>query len=174
MTRQFDDVALAHPVSFATKMTVKATSKKRQPAATRKGKTKEAPPAGKSPTIGSDSDVAVATEPPPKKKGRHNGNAGTTAAAKEHPIAFCSNITLPEELAYQPTPKGCIKIVSYNVNSLAAALKKDLKRYIIAEDPEIICLQETKAGAEVTGIVDTHKYHYRYWANSTQKKGYGR
>ena len=41
-----------------------------------------------------------------------------------------------------------MKIISWNVNGLRAALKKGCAEFIAAEQPDIVCFQETKATAE--------------------------
>ena len=41
-----------------------------------------------------------------------------------------------------------MKILSYNVNGIRAALNKDLDKWIEITDPDILCLQETKAMKE--------------------------
>ena len=38
-----------------------------------------------------------------------------------------------------------MKIVSYNVNGILAALKKDFVVLLRAASPDVVCLQETKA-----------------------------
>ena len=46
-----------------------------------------------------------------------------------------------------------MKIISYNVNGIRAAIKKGLLDWIRDEDPDIICIQETKANKDQ---VETH------------------
>ena len=64
------------------------------------------------------------------------------------------------------------KIISYNVNGIRAALKKDWLEWLKAEDPDIICIQETKVQKEQLdiSIFEDAGYH-TYWY-SAQKKGY--
>ena len=38
-----------------------------------------------------------------------------------------------------------MKILSYNVNGIRAALKKDFINWLVAAAPDVLCLQETKA-----------------------------
>ncbi len=66
-----------------------------------------------------------------------------------------------------------MKIISYNVNGIRAAFNKGFIEWLKQADPDIICLQETKAMQEqvaVQEIVDAG-YPYHYWF-SAQKKGY--
>lgn len=61
-------------------------------------------------------------------------------------------------------------IISWNVNGIRAVLRKgDLQHLISTEDPDILCLQETKAerGQAETDLPD----YEEYW-NSAVKKGY--
>ena len=63
-----------------------------------------------------------------------------------------------------------MKIYSWNVNGIRAVLRKDaLAPFITAEQPDIVCLQETKAQPDEMGV-DLPGYH-AYW-NSAVKKGY--
>jgi len=63
-----------------------------------------------------------------------------------------------------------MKIYSWNVNGIRAVLKRgDLQRFLLEHDPDILCLQETKANREQVEI-DLAEYH-EYW-NSAEKKGY--
>jgi exodeoxyribonuclease-3 len=38
-----------------------------------------------------------------------------------------------------------MKIISYNVNGIRAALTKNFTEWLQSEDPDVICFQETKA-----------------------------
>ncbi|KAJ2746607.1 hypothetical protein GGI20_001187 [Coemansia sp. BCRC 34301] len=71
-----------------------------------------------------------------------------------------------------PKPDGCYKVVSYNVNSLNAACKKGFKEYLNAENPDVICLQETKANQPMSFLVSKKTYPFQYWHCSKTKKGY--
>jgi exodeoxyribonuclease-3 len=63
-----------------------------------------------------------------------------------------------------------MKIYSWNVNGLRAVLKKgDFQKFLGRHQPDILCLQETKADREQVEI-DLPDYH-EYW-NSAAKKGY--
>ena len=62
-----------------------------------------------------------------------------------------------------------MKLISWNVNGLRAVLGKGFLDYMAAEDPDIICLQETKLQPE-QAVFDLPGYH-RYF-NSADKKGY--
>jgi len=65
-----------------------------------------------------------------------------------------------------------IKILSYNVNGIRAALRKDLINWIKDANPDIVCFQEIKANDDQfdTSLFEEMGY-YNYWF-SAQKKGY--
>lgn len=64
------------------------------------------------------------------------------------------------------------KIISYNVNGIRAAINKGFSEWLKEEDPDIVCIQETKAQPEQ---IDSKLFedlgYYCYWF-SAQKKGY--
>ncbi len=63
-----------------------------------------------------------------------------------------------------------MKIYSWNVNGIRAVIKKgDFQRFIEAHNPDILCLQETKANKDQVEV-DLPQYD-EYW-NSAEKKGY--
>lgn len=61
------------------------------------------------------------------------------------------------------------KIISWNVNGIRACMGKGLVEFLKEEDPDIICIQETKCQPG-QAVVDLPGYH-QYW-NSAVKKGY--
>ena len=63
-----------------------------------------------------------------------------------------------------------IKLISWNVNGIRAVIKKGFEQFILDQDPDIICLQETKAMEDQVEEILTN-YQYKYW-NSADKKGY--
>lgn len=66
-----------------------------------------------------------------------------------------------------------VKIVSYNVNGIRAALAKGLDTWLKATNPDVVCLQEIKALEEQidTSVFEALGYRHHYWF-SAQKKGY--
>lgn len=63
-----------------------------------------------------------------------------------------------------------VKIYSWNVNGIRAVVRKELfKPFISAEQPDILCLQETKA-EQGQAVIEMDGYE-EYW-NSAEKKGY--
>ena len=63
-----------------------------------------------------------------------------------------------------------MKIISWNVNGIRAVLKKGFIDFINKTNPDIICIQETKASPEQVDLT-LEEYPYKYW-NSAIKKGY--
>lgn len=66
-----------------------------------------------------------------------------------------------------------MKIISYNVNGIRAALKKGFIDWLKVAEPDVICIQETKAQKDQvdTDAFTKAGYPYQYWY-SAQKKGY--
>lgn len=65
-----------------------------------------------------------------------------------------------------------MKIISYNVNGIRAAFKKNFIPWLETTQPDILCLQEIKAVKEQVDIETIKKTGYfSYWF-SAQKKGY--
>ena len=65
-----------------------------------------------------------------------------------------------------------MRIFSWNVNGVRAIEKKGFLEWIDEEDPDIICIQETKAKIEQLGssLIEDHGYH-TYW-HSAERPGY--
>ena len=65
-----------------------------------------------------------------------------------------------------------VKILSYNVNGIRAALRKDFASWLKTTNADIVCLQEIKANVEqFDESVFTDLGYDCYW-NSAEKKGY--
>jgi len=63
-----------------------------------------------------------------------------------------------------------LKFISWNVNGIRAVIKKGFYDFINEYNPDIICIQETKAHKEQVDLI-LPDYPYQYW-NSAVKKGY--
>ena len=65
-----------------------------------------------------------------------------------------------------------IKIISYNLNGIRAALKKNLINWIESVSPDILCFQEIKAMKDQipTEVFENLGYHHHWF--SAKKKGY--
>ena len=66
-----------------------------------------------------------------------------------------------------------MKIISYNVNGIRAAIKKGFLEWLKTANPDVICIQETKARQEQVdeNSIKLAGYPHQYWF-SAQKKGY--
>ena len=65
-----------------------------------------------------------------------------------------------------------MKIISYNVNGIRAALSKDFKAWMMDENPDILCLQETKAQPDQIDTLLFAELGYTSYLHSAKKKGY--
>lgn len=64
-----------------------------------------------------------------------------------------------------------MKLITWNVNGIRAAIKKGFTEYVRESDADIFCVQETKCQiGQVDLRADLPDYH-QYW-NSAEKKGY--
>ena len=62
------------------------------------------------------------------------------------------------------------KFISWNVNGIRAVIKKGFLNFVKQYNPDILCLQETKAKPEQVEL-NLPQYPYKYW-NWAEKKGY--
>ncbi len=65
-----------------------------------------------------------------------------------------------------------LRIITYNINGIRAAVKKGFMEWLAAADPDIICLQETKAQPDQIPIVELEMLGYKSYIHSAKKKGY--
>tara|TARA_B100001029_G_C15060249_1_gene457805 strand:+ start:1096 stop:1848 length:753 start_codon:yes stop_codon:yes gene_type:complete len=63
-----------------------------------------------------------------------------------------------------------MKFISWNVNGIRAVIKKGFYDFVNEHNPDILCIQETKAHKEQVDL-QLENYPYKYW-NSAVKKGY--
>jgi len=64
------------------------------------------------------------------------------------------------------------RIISYNVNGIRAAVKKDFIEWLEVADPDIVCIQETKAQPDQIPVFEFEAMGYKTYIHSAQKKGY--
>jgi exodeoxyribonuclease-3 len=62
-------------------------------------------------------------------------------------------------------------LISWNVNGIRAALTKGMADFVSGEQPDVLCLQETKAREEQVDLPLEFAGYQRFW-NSAQKPGY--
>jgi len=65
-----------------------------------------------------------------------------------------------------------MKIISWNVNGIRAVAKKDFFADLKRLNPDILCLQETKAQDDQVAEVLSDVKAYEVFSNSAEKKGY--
>ena len=65
-----------------------------------------------------------------------------------------------------------MKILSYNVNGIRAALNKGFAEWLSSADPDVVCLQETKALEDQVNTDLFEQMGYKHFWHSAQKKGY--
>jgi exodeoxyribonuclease-3 len=65
-----------------------------------------------------------------------------------------------------------LKIISYNVNGIRAAMRKGFVDWLKVADPDVICIQETKANKDQVDVEEIENAGYHHYWFSAQKKGY--
>ncbi|WP_411825732.1 exodeoxyribonuclease III [Luteolibacter sp. AS25] len=64
-----------------------------------------------------------------------------------------------------------MKLISWNVNGIRAALNKGMAEFLSTENPDILCVQETKAREEQVELPLEFGGYKAFW-NSAEKPGY--
>ena len=65
-----------------------------------------------------------------------------------------------------------MRIISYNVNGIRAALSKGFEEWLRDASPDVLCLQETKAQPDQIDTEIFNRMGYTCYIHSAQKKGY--
>ena len=65
-----------------------------------------------------------------------------------------------------------MKIVTYNVNGIRAAMSKGFIDWLTATSPDVLCIQETKAQPDQIPTMDFTMAGYHTYVHSAEKKGY--
>lgn len=65
-----------------------------------------------------------------------------------------------------------MRIITYNVNGIRAAVKKGFIDWLKSDPADIVCLQEIKAHQEDVPVADIQSAGYEVFSYSAQKKGY--
>ena len=65
-----------------------------------------------------------------------------------------------------------MKIISYNLNGIRAAVKKGFLEWLEASEADVVCIQETKAHQEDIPVLELKAAGYEYYGLSAKKKGY--
>ncbi len=65
-----------------------------------------------------------------------------------------------------------MKIVSYNLNGIRSAMSKGLLDWLQTENPDVFCIQESKAQPEQIDTLAMQDLGYHSYIHSAEKKGY--
>lgn len=65
-----------------------------------------------------------------------------------------------------------MRLISWNVNGIRAAIKKGFREFVESDTPDILCLQETKATPEQVDLTWVDDLGYQHVWNCAEKKGY--
>mgnify|MGYP003549831362 CR=1 FL=1 len=65
-----------------------------------------------------------------------------------------------------------MKIVSYNLNGIRSAINKGLLDWLQTENPDVFCIQESKAQPEQIDTLSMQELGYHSYIHSAEKKGY--
>lgn len=66
-----------------------------------------------------------------------------------------------------------LHLINWNINGIRSIMKKDFVRDVLDMNPDILCLQETKAGPEDVKTLCTMLPEYKVYANGSKlRKGY--
>lgn len=65
-----------------------------------------------------------------------------------------------------------MKIITYNVNGIRAAMSKGFIEWMSNEAPDVLCLQEIKASPDQVGVFEFEELGYHHYWYPAQKKGY--
>jgi exodeoxyribonuclease-3 len=65
-----------------------------------------------------------------------------------------------------------MQLISWNVNGIRASMEKGFREFVESENPDILCLQETKAEPQQVDLSWTEILGYHKIWNCAQKKGY--
>ncbi|MGB0177648.1 MAG: exodeoxyribonuclease III [Owenweeksia sp.] len=65
-----------------------------------------------------------------------------------------------------------MRIISYNVNGIRAAMRKGFMEWLVAAEPDIIGIQETKAQPDQIDTAELEARGYQTYFHSAEKRGY--
>ena len=114
----------------------------------------------------------------PVSPGVQSSNGANSPAAAGDAVVEDTAAQLRAAFDEVVKPSPTLKVLTWNVNGIRAFLKKredaGWGEYLVAEDPDIICLNETKiSDSDVQALGDVFPgYPHVQWHCSTAKKGY--
>ena len=65
-----------------------------------------------------------------------------------------------------------MKIISYNLNGIRSAISKGLFDWLASEQPDVFCIQESKAQPDQIDVMTMQELGYTSYIHSAEKKGY--
>lgn len=65
-----------------------------------------------------------------------------------------------------------MKIISYNVNGIRAAINKGFLDWLVATNADVVCLQEIKAQTDQIPLLEFNERGYHHYWYPAEKKGY--
>lgn len=65
-----------------------------------------------------------------------------------------------------------MKLISWNVNGIRASMDKGFREFVESEQPDVLCLQETKAEPEQVDLSWANDLGYHQFWNTATKRGY--
>ena len=65
-----------------------------------------------------------------------------------------------------------MKVISYNLNGIRSAIGKGLLDWLQNEQPDVFCIQESKAQPEQIDVLSMQELGYHSYIHSAEKKGY--
>lgn len=65
-----------------------------------------------------------------------------------------------------------MRVISYNLNGIRAAMRKGLVDWLNTEKPDVVCIQETKATPDQVELKYLDHIGYNHYWHSAEKKGY--
>ncbi len=86
-------------------------------------------------------------------------------------MPWLSNMPRTKTRMNGPRNTALLKLISWNINGIRAALKKGFLEFLRTENPDIICLQETRARPDQIAGTTWPDGYLRFW-NPAQKAGY--
>ncbi|KNE94763.1 exodeoxyribonuclease III, variant [Puccinia striiformis f. sp. tritici PST-78] len=146
--------------TIQAKMAV-ATTKK---TTTNKRKIEEKPAAVETSNSNNDNDKSASSSSKPKPAAK-KAKGPTVPLHANLP----NNKTFPAKLEFTAKKDDTLRISAWNVCGINACEKKGLKTYLMAEDPDIIILSETKTQTEPDIMHIKHQFKYRYWGGDLTK-----
>ncbi|KAI9604787.1 hypothetical protein H4Q26_002757 [Puccinia striiformis f. sp. tritici PST-130] len=138
-----------------------ATTKK---TATNKRKIEEKPAAVETSNSNNDNDKSASSSSKPKPAAK-KAKGPTVPLHANLP----NNKTFPAKLEFTAKKDDTLRISAWNVCGINACEKKGLKTYLMAEDPDIIILSETKTQTEPDIMHIKHQFKHRYWGGDLTK-----